>query len=148
MKQFLLITLLIASYSNISFAKISIHHPEEKVLLIRADGNGSVFIGRDSLDHEGVARYVQERLFKSYLGTGKMHDKIRIQWLDPDVTDAVKESVINSIKSGQKKALTELCLQKFEKLYDSIDAKKQEKLKKQFPVLFQENFEMIPEQSR
>ena len=44
------------------------------------------------------------------------------------------------IKEGQKKALVSVCLQKYKKTFDSLDEKKQEKLKKQFPVLFQTDF--------
>mgnify|MGYP003443307600 CR=1 FL=1 len=69
-----------------------------------------------------------------------MHHKIKLVKTDPHIPDLVTDAVINEIKEGQKRALIELCLQKHRKLYESLSPKQQEKLKKQFPVLFQTSY--------
>lgn len=148
MKRWLLFTLFACLHVALSSFTAGNGSFDEKILLIRADAGGTVFIGRDTLAPDGIGRYVQERLFKSYLGTGKMHDRIVIQWIEDGVTETAKQSVINGIKEGMSRALTDICLQKHEKKYDALDTKKQEKLKKQFPVLFQEKFEQEPATSR
>jgi len=84
--------------------------------------------------------YIRERLFKSYTGTGKMYDAIKLV-KDGSPEPVIIEVVIKEIKSGQKKALTELCLEKYKKLFENINGRQQEKLKKNFPVLFQSGYD-------
>lgn len=101
------------------------------------DETGTVTVGRDTVNADNLARYVQERLFKSYMGTGQMHDQIVLKKKTDDVPDMVTEVILKEIQEGQKRALTELSLQKYRKTFDGLEKKKQDKLKKQFPVLFQ-----------
>ena len=112
-----------------------------KILLVRVDERGKSIIGSDTIVSDQLAMYIQERLFKSFMGTGLMHSSIKIEKITPAVPDPVVAVVIKGIKEGQQRALTDLCLQKYKKMYNSLAAKKQDKLKKQFPVLFQENFQ-------
>ena len=112
----------------------------EKILLVTLQETGLITVGNDMVGSDELARYIQERLFKSYMGTGLMHHKIKLVKTDPHIPDLVTDAVINEIKEGQKRALTELCLQKHRKLYENLSPKQQEKLKKQFPVLFQTNY--------
>ena len=60
------------------FSLLSVAHPPaaEKVLQVKVDEYGLVTVGRDTVGSDQLARYIQERLFKSYLGTGQMHDRI------------------------------------------------------------------------
>jgi hypothetical protein len=118
----------------------SLAAPAEKILLVKVDEIGLVSVGRDNVGADNLARYIQERLFKSYMGTGQMHDKIRLEKTDAEIPEPVMEVVITEIKLGQRRALTDLCLQKFSKTFEELDRKKQGRLKKQFPVLFQETF--------
>lgn len=113
---------------------------EEKVLLVKIDEIGLIRIGRDTLSADQLARYIQERLFKSYLGTGQMYDRIKFEKQDPQVPEAVVEVILKEIRTGQQKALQELCLQKFSKTWEMLDDKKQSRVRKQFPVLFQQDF--------
>ena len=114
--------------------------PAEKILLITVDEAGTITVGRDTVNADNLARYLQERLFKSYMGTGKMHDQILLKKMTSGVPEMVAEVVVQEIKTGQQRALTELSLQKYRKTFESLDKKKQVKLKKQFPVLFQLTF--------
>ncbi|HUR67470.1 MAG TPA: hypothetical protein VMZ03_14050 [Chitinophagaceae bacterium] len=131
-----LILLLIIAISPIVRAAI----PVEKVLVVKVDEIGLVSVGRDNVGADNLAKYIQERLFKSYMGTGQMHDRIRLEKIDSEIPEPVITVVIAEIKAGQHKALTELCLQKFSKTFEELDSKKQGRLKKQFPVLFQSDF--------
>ncbi len=111
--------------------------PGEKVLLIQVESSGLIRVGRDTIGSDNLARYVQERLFKSYMGTGEMHDRIRLEKADASVPGPVIDVVIAEIRSGQERALRELCTQKYNRSVASLDPKKQDKLRKKFPVLFQ-----------
>ena len=84
--------------------------------------------------------YIRERLFKSYTGTGKMYDAVKLV-----VNGGPQVVVLNVVKkeiaNGLKKTLNELCLEKYKKLYDDISSRQQNKLKKNFKVLFQSSYE-------
>ena len=127
-----------AKHSSCAF--ISSENIVEKILLITLDEIGTIKVNNDPVGSDALANYIQERLFKSYLGTGEMHSKIKLVKTSADVPDMVSEAVIKEIKDGQHKALVSVCLQKYKKTFDILDKKKQEKLEKQFPVLFQTDF--------
>lgn len=94
-----------------------------KILQVSVDEIGTVSVGRDTVGADNLARYIQERLFKSYLGTGQMQGKIKIVKVNSEVPDLVIEVVIKEIQEGQRKALTQVCLQKYKNLFERIDAK-------------------------
>lgn len=112
----------------------------DKVLEVFVNEIGLIQVGRDTISSDELARYIQERLFKSYMGTGTMHSKIILKKLSKDIPELVTETVQQEIAEGQKRALKEICLEKYRKLYESLDEKKQARLKKQFPVLFQTTY--------
>jgi len=114
--------------------------PGEKVLLIQVESAGLIRVGRDTVSADNLARYLQDRLFKSYMGTGLMQDRIQLKKSDDDVPEIVLEVITREIRDGQQRALRELCMQKYRKYFDSLDKKKQDKLRKKFPVLFQADF--------
>ncbi len=134
------IFLLFASLSSPAGFHINDSSAEEKNLYISVDEIGIISIGRDTVSSDELARYIQERLFKSYMGTGKMYNKIKLTKTDGQVPEMVMEVVLNEIKTGQQRALTELCLQKHKDFFKNISPRQQDKLKKQFPVLFQQSF--------
>ncbi len=112
----------------------------EKILLVTVDEIGAITVNSDPVGSDILANYIQERLFKSYMGTGDMHDRIKLEKAGNDIPDLITEVIIKEIKEGQKKALTSLCLSKYKQLFTDLDKKRQEKLQKQFPVLFQTDF--------
>ena len=125
-------------HSNKSFS--TTNPPAEKIITVKVNSSGIVLIGRDTVSSDDIALYIRERLFKSYTGTGKMYDAIKLV-KDGSPEPVIIEVVIKEIKSGQKKALTELCLEKYKKLFENINGRQQEKLKKNFPVLFQSGYD-------
>jgi hypothetical protein len=99
-----------------------------------------ITVGRDTIGSDDLALYIRERLFKSYTGTGKMYDGIRfVKEGDPQA--AVTEVVLKEIANGQKKALIELCIEKYKRVFEDISTRQQEKIRKNFPVLFQTNYD-------
>lgn len=114
--------------------------PAEKILQVTVDESGTISVGRDTIGSDELARYIQERLFKSYMGTGQMHDKIKFSKANEAVPDMVIQVVLKEIQEGQQKALTQVCLQKYNNRFENVDKKKQDKLRKQFPVLFQRDY--------
>ncbi|MFZ9387012.1 MAG: hypothetical protein ACO25B_03960 [Chitinophagaceae bacterium] len=124
----------------LSFSPLRDSSQADKILLLQVDETGQVTIGRDVVSADILARYVQERLFKSFMGTGQMHDRIRLEKTDSDIPLLVLETIIQEIREGQKRALRELCMQKYSRYFESLDSKKQDRLRKQFPVLFQSDF--------
>jgi biopolymer transport protein ExbD len=133
----------IACYSNSHWrgTKTSIDKVfPDKLIIVVVNPDGNVFIGRDTLSIDKLADELQRRLWKGYLGTGKMYDGIKLQ-LEGEVLMGVKNSAMDAIQKAQKKVLTEVCLEKHKKLFESLSIRQQEKIRRQFPVLFQESFQ-------
>ncbi len=111
--------------------------PQQKILAVSVDKNGQIYMGRDTLSLDRLPYEVQERLFKSYLGTGKMYDQIQFQRMG-DVLPTIIHSTTEAIKDGQQKALREYCVSKYSCPFDKLKANQQVKVRKQYPVLFQD----------
>lgn len=137
MRQLLFFLTLISALSTYAGSI----NPAEKILLVTIDETGTIKVNNETVGSDYLANYIQERLFKSYLGTGEMHSKIRLTKLSENVPDIVTEVVVKEIKEGLHKALTSVCLTRYKKLFDDLDKKKQDKLLKQFPVLFQIDYQ-------
>lgn len=136
--KLLLLFLTIAGYIHpIADKKLS----AEKILFLHVTEKGTVSSGRDSVYKENIAGYIQERLFNSYISTGKMYTRIKLEKINTAVPDLIVQVVTKEIQEGQKRALKDLCLDKYKKLYDNIDKKNQDKVQKQFPVLFQKDYQ-------
>ena len=133
--------IIINYIQSISANKIKTKAVDEKILLVTVNETGFIKVNGDPVGSDFLASYIQERLFKSYLGTGKMHSGIKLVKLSDNVPDLVAEVVTNEIKEGQRKALVQVCLLRYNKLFDSLDTKKKEKMQKLFPVLFQTNYQ-------
>jgi len=111
----------------------------EKLITVKVNTAGVISVGRDTITSDDLAMYIRERLFKSYTGTGKMYDGIKLV-KDGEPQNVVFEIVLKEIAIGQKKALNELCLEKYKRVFEDISGRQQEKLKKNFPVLFQKDY--------
>ncbi len=136
--MFRIVFLFVFSVTNLKASPILL--PAEKILQVTVDESGTISVGRDTIGSDELARYIQERLFKSYMGTGQMHDKIKFLKANEAVPDMVIQVVLKEIQEGQQKALTQVCLQKYNNRFENVDKKKQDKLRKQFPVLFQTDY--------
>lgn len=112
----------------------------EKIITVNVNGSGIITVGRDTISSGDLAMYIRERLFKSYTGTGKMYDAVKLVVSGGPQT-VVLEKIKKEITNGLKKTLNELCLEKYKKLYDDLSSRKQSKLKKNFPVLFQNSYD-------
>jgi len=111
--------------------------PIQKVIKIRVQPNGTIYMDTDTLYAETLAKTLQQRLWKSYTGTGKMYLKIEIVF-EGEVLMGTRGSVLDAIKQAQEKALTEVCLQKYRKTFEGLSENQKAKMRKNFPVLFQE----------
>lgn len=109
---------------------------EKRILYITMNEAGRVLVGADTLDINNVPIELKNRLFKSSLGNRK-YSKISISKSGEKVSLASFEKLKAKVQEGQLMALNALCLEKFKTLFVELDDKKKEKLKKQFPVLFQ-----------
>jgi hypothetical protein len=111
----------------------------EKSITIIVNEKGNALIGRDTLPMDQLAAELQKRLWKSYLGTGKMYKAIHLQFTG-EVLMGVRSSAMDAIKQAQKNALIEICLQLHKKLFEDLSSRQQKKIQKQFPVLFQSTY--------
>ena len=136
MRQLLILFTLI----SVLHSSAAILKADEKILLVTVDEIGGITVNSDPVGSDILANYIQERLFKSYMGSGEMHKRIKLEKAGNAIPDLITETIIKEIKEGQKKALTSLCLSKYKQLFAELDKKKQEKLQKKFPVLFQTEF--------
>ena len=112
----------------------------DKVITVRIEESGIILVGRDTVTTENLSRYIQERLFKSYLGTGKMHNRISFSKGSENIPALVTDIVIKEIKEGQQRALRQLCAEKYKKQYERLTSHQQWKLQKLYPVLFQTDY--------
>ena len=114
-------------------------NPAEKILVLRVNESGFVSDGLTTIGSDELANYVRERLFKTYMSTGKMYDRIQLEKTGepPELALGV---LIKEIKLGQKEALNELCLHKYKRLFEDLGSKQKEKIMKVFPVLFQSTY--------
>lgn len=110
---------------------------EEKIILIRVDEIGMITDGMDTISTDELSTYISTRLFKSFTGTGKMYESIKVERINGGPLLDVMDLILKEVYAGQKKALADLCLHKYKQGFDSLSAKQQEKVRKQFPVLFQ-----------
>ena len=111
----------------------------QKIITINIDEKGRIFIGKDTLTTDQLSDELQKRLWGSYVGTDRMYDAIHLEFSSV-VSESILTGVKKAIHEGQKKALTDLCLQKHKKLFEDLNNHQQRKIRKQFPVLFQQNF--------
>lgn len=111
----------------------------QKIITVTVNEQGSVFIGKDTLTLEQLTDELQKRLWKSYMGTDKMYDAIHLEFKG-EVRENIIASVKKAILEAQQKALTDICLQKYKKLFEDLSSNQQEKIRKQFPVLFQKDY--------
>jgi hypothetical protein len=137
MMRLLVITFLVLLPAMKGFSNTGYGHSQPKIINLTVNPDGSVIMGRDTLSAETLAAALKERLWKSYLGNGKMYDSIQVTF-NGEVLMGVRGATLDAIKLAQTNALKEVCLQKYEQVFDNLPANKQEKLRKQFPVLFQE----------
>lgn len=111
--------------------------PQQKILTVSVDNNGQIFMGRDTLSLDRLPYEIQQRLFKSYLGTGKMYDQIQFQRVG-EVLPTIIHATTEAIKVGQEKALREYCVSKYSSSFERLNSNQQNKVRRQYPVLFQE----------
>lgn len=111
----------------------------QEIILISVQSHNEAMIGKDTFDMEGLTHELQQRFWKSYLGTGKIPIELKVHY-DNNPTATEQKSVTDAIKKAQQNALIELCLQLHKKTFDELSERQQDKIKKRFPVLFQQKF--------
>jgi hypothetical protein len=111
-----------------------------KIISIIVNPSGMAVVGRDTLTVTQLTPELQRRLWKSYLGTGKMYDALKVIFAG-DVPEEVRKVVLESVHEAQQKALMDYCLDKHQKRFENLSSGQQKKIRKQFPVLFQESLE-------
>ena len=108
----------------------------KKILSLTVNEFSQVFMGRDTLMISDLPKELKNRFWKSYLGTGKMHDAIEVMYT-ANVASPVKAAAVDAIRQGQEMGLKDICLEKHKQYYADLNPRQQEKIRKQFPVLFQ-----------
>jgi len=133
------VALFIFSFVTAKASDFSEKINPQRSITVTVDQKGWIYIGKDTLTADQLAEELQNRLWKSYLGTGKMYHSIRLEHAG-EVLPEIDGNVKKAIKEAQQKALTEVCLQLHKKLYDDLGNRQQRKIRNQFPVLFQQNY--------
>ena len=131
---------LVCFATTILAAKYDIPVQEKKVLSLTVSEFSQVFMGRDTLMISDLPRELKNRFWKCYLGTGKMQDALELRY-SGNVASPVRAAAIDAIRQGQEMGLKDICLEKHKQYYEDLNPRQKEKIKKQFPVLFQAGFE-------
>lgn len=140
MRPLVLIVLILFTGIRAKAGSYPASHPPGKIISITVNEKGQAFIGRDTLAPEQLTAELQKRLWKSYTGTGEMYGAIHLQF-SGEVLMGVRGASMDAIKQAQKNALTDICLEKHKKLFDALSSGQQKRIEKQFPVLFQVNYQ-------
>lgn len=138
-KRLLFLSLFFTSLSSKAAGNIQKINPQ-KIITVSVNEKGWVMIGRDTLTIDQLTDELQKRLWKSYLGTGKMFDAIHLEFTGQPPT-VIQKSARDAINEAQRKALIDISVQKHEKRFENLSSRQRKKIKKQFPVLFQNNYE-------
>ena len=139
MLRYSLVIIMLLTFGVVAMAANDSPVQKDKIITIRVVPNGTIYMDKDTLMSDMLAKTLRERLWKSYTGTGKMYSSIKLVF-EGEVLMGTKGAVMDAIKDAQQKALTELCLQKHKKTFENLSSRQQSKIKKQFPVLFQEQY--------
>jgi hypothetical protein len=137
MIRFLSLLLIPVLFSANSFA--SGRTLPEKTIRITIDERGYAYIGRDTLTIIEITEEIHIRLWKSYLGTSKMPGLILVNYKGnaAAINQAATEK---ALKEAQQKTLQEFCVHKYKKKFEDVSSNQKKKIKKQFPILFQQVF--------
>lgn len=112
--------------------------PASRIIHINVTAKEEVSIDGVQIDvSETLSKELQQRLWRSFMGNGKMPERIELQF-EEGTTNGIKNSIHKSIKEAQEKTLNMLCLHKYKKTATDIRGKQRSRLQKQFPVLFQQ----------
>ena len=115
----------------------------QKTITLRVAPDQQLTIDGITVYKDNLPKELQQRLWRSYMSNGKMPATIYIN--NENQTNQDIHTEINAaIKEAQEKTLTVLSLHKHKKRFDDISTQKKEKIRKQFPVLFQEKFHASP----
>ena len=120
---------------------IATHGQEQKILTVTVNQKGIITLGRDIIKAGQLAQALQERLFSSYKGTDRMHDRI-VYIRYNNVADSIHKSVVQEIRSGQQRALNNYCIDRYRKRFDELDEKRKQQVMDDLPVLFQTEYEL------
>lgn len=118
---------------------IAENNVRKKIIVVNVIARGQAIIGRDTFSFDGLTKELKQRFWKSFTGTGKMQDAVQLQFSE-NVLMGVRSAAMDAIKKAQKEALADLCLQLHKKEYDELSSRQQAKIKRQYPILFQQKF--------
>ncbi len=110
-----------------------------KRINITIDEKGLAYIGRDTLLIIGITEEIHIRLWKSYLSTSKMPAMILVTYTG-NAAASHQAATEKALKEAQQKTLQQYSVHKYKKKFEETTSSQQRKVKKLFPVLFQQNF--------
>jgi hypothetical protein len=113
--------------------------PPQKIITIIMDAGHGIIMGRDTVELEIIPALLSERLWKSYLGTGKMYDSIKVV-ITGDVQKGNRGSLYEAIEKAQQLALKKLCLEQHKRLFSELSTAQQQRVRQKYKVLFQQPF--------
>jgi hypothetical protein len=139
MLRFLSLLLIPLLFSFSSFASGTNNSLPEKSIRIVIDERGYAYIGRDTLTIIEITEEMHIRLWKSYLGTGKMPGVFLVNYRG-NAASIHQTATEKALKEAQQKTLQEFCVHKYKKKFENVSSSQLKKMKKQFPILFQQVF--------
>jgi hypothetical protein len=133
----LLLIPVLFSFNSLAFDGSSVL--PEKAIRITIDERGYASIGRDTLTIIELTEEIHIRLWKSYLGTGKMPGVVLVSYKG-NAASIHQTATEKALKEAQQKTLQEFCVHKYKKKFENVSSSQLKKMKKQFPILFQQVF--------
>jgi hypothetical protein len=111
--------------------------PIPKIITATVSSNGKTSIGGVNFSTDSLAAQLNKKMWSSYLSTGKMYDSINVKF-SGEVHMGARGSALDAIINGMQKTLNDLCQEKYNASFENLDPAMQDKIRKQYPVFFQE----------
>ncbi|MBL0334886.1 MAG: hypothetical protein IPP73_06100 [Chitinophagaceae bacterium] len=115
------------------------HSPIIKTVTVKVLADQQCFIDGYKVNFWELGTELHKRIWRTFMGNDKMPDNVLVVY-EGDVNDETKSATLKSVKEAQQRTLTMYALFKYKKKYEDLADNKKEKIKKLFPILFQQDF--------
>lgn len=137
MLRLLLCCILLISLQPVTVAATS--SPIIKTVTVKVLPDQQCFIDGIKVNFWELGIELNKRIWRTFMGNDKMPENIAVVY-EGEVDADTKTATIKSVKEAQQRTLTIYSLFKHKKKYEDLPESKKEKIKKQFPILFQQDF--------
>ncbi len=113
--------------------------PIIKTITVKVLADQQCFIDGYKVNFWELGTELHKRIWRTFMGNDKMPDNVLVVY-EGDVNDETKTATLKSVQEAQQRTKTMYALFKYKKKFEDLSDSKKDKIKKQFPILFQQEF--------